>query len=160
MKTLILYASKYGATGEIARRIAEKMPEATVCNIKTDKIPQLSKFDCIIIGSSLYAGMIRKEAKEYITQNTTELCKKKFGLFLSGFEPTNEKIYFTNKFSGELLEAATATAFLGGIFDPEKVGFPGRFIVKKIAKQSDYLNNISNDKISSFIGELNRKANI
>ena len=26
MKTLILYASKYGATGEIARRIAEKMP--------------------------------------------------------------------------------------------------------------------------------------
>ena len=30
MKTLILYASKYGATGEIARRIAEKMPEATV----------------------------------------------------------------------------------------------------------------------------------
>jgi len=41
-----------------------------------------------------------------------------------------------------------------------KVGFPGRFIIKKIAKQSDYLDNISKDKISDFIGELNKKANI
>jgi len=152
MKTLILYASKYGAAGEIANRIAEKMPEATICNLKKSEIPQLSNFDCIIIGSSLYAGMIRKEAKEYITQNTTELCKKKLGLFLSGFKPDNE--YFTNNFSADLLKKATATAFLGGIFDPEKVGFIGRFIVKKVAKQSEYLNNISDDKINEFIRVL------
>jgi len=152
MKTLILYATKHGATGEIANRIAAKMTEATVCNLKKDKIPKLKNFDCIIIGSSLYAGMIRGEAKEYISQNTTELCKKKLGLFLSGFKPDNE--YFTHNFSADLLEAATATAFLGGIFDPKKVGFIGRFIVKKAAKQSEYLNNISDDKINEFTGVL------
>jgi len=34
MKTLILYATKHGATGEIANRIAAKMTGATVCNLK------------------------------------------------------------------------------------------------------------------------------
>lgn len=155
MNTLILYASKYGATGEIAQRIADKMPKAIVCNLAKDKIPPLSSFDCIVIGSSLYAGMIRREAKEYITQNSTELCQKKLGLFLSGFKPDNA--YFTNNFSSDLLEAAAATAFLGGIFDPKKVGFLSRFIVKKAAKQSEYLNNISDDKINEFVGSLNNE---
>jgi len=154
MKTLILYASKYGATGEIAQRIAHKMPEATVCNISKDKLPALSQFDCIIIGSALYAGTIRKEAKEYIAQNTTELCKKKLGLFLSGSNANEENTSFTNNFSSDLLEAATATAFLGGIFDPEKVGFLGRFIMKKMTKQSGYINTISDDKINEFTGGL------
>ena len=81
MKTLILYASKYGATGEIAQRIAEKIPEATICHINQDEIPPLSPFDCIIIGSPLYAGMIRKEVKDFIVQNTSALSQKKLGLF-------------------------------------------------------------------------------
>ena len=159
MKTLILYASKYGAAGEIAQRIAKKLPEATVCHMKDDTLLKasslkLADYDCIIIGSSLYAGMIRKEAKEYLAQHAPELCQRKLGLFLSGLAAENEQDYFKNNFSAELLEAATATAFLGGIFDPGKVGFLGRFMMKMVSKQSGYIDTISDEKINEFIEAL------
>jgi menaquinone-dependent protoporphyrinogen oxidase len=52
MKTLIIYATKYGATKEIAGRIAARIPGSTVADLKSSNIPPVSQFDCIILGSS------------------------------------------------------------------------------------------------------------
>ena len=73
MKTLILYATKYGAAYEIARRIAERIDGAVIHNLKQDGMPPLEEFDCVIAGSSVYVGMIRKEAKAFFTKNTAAL---------------------------------------------------------------------------------------
>ncbi|MCL2837479.1 MAG: flavodoxin domain-containing protein [Oscillospiraceae bacterium] len=150
MKTLILYASKYGAAEEIARRIAKNIEVAVVCDLKQKDIPKLSQFDCVIIGSSIYAGAIRKEAKTFISQNADELCKKRVGLFLSGFETEKEAEVFNQNFPPQLLQAAKAKFFAGGIFDPKKVGGAERFIYKLVTKQTDYKDTIDNDKIAHF----------
>lgn len=150
MKTIILFATKNGATHEIARRIADRIGGAQVHDLKQRNIPDLNQFDCVIVGSAVYAGMIRKEAKAFLTENAELLRGKRLGLFLSGMDATNEKTYFDNNFSPDILRMSTANSFLGGIFDPQKAGVMGRLVMKAVAKQSGFMDSILNDRIEKF----------
>jgi len=124
MKTLILYATKYGAAAEIAKRIANKIDGAVIHDLKQSGILDLAGFDCIIIGSSVYAGMFRKEAKAFLSQNADVLRQKKLGLFISGMSSGEEQKMFADNVPKDLLESAKATIMPGGIFDPKKPGSP------------------------------------
>ena len=150
MKTLILYATKHGAVAEIARRIAGRINGAEIHDLKQGGVPPLDVFDCVIIGGSLYAGMVRKEAKAFAAQNAAALCEKKLGLFLSGFSEKEEKKSFEANFPAEVLNAAKAANLLGGIFDPKKAGFFERLVMKAVTKQSGYISTIDDDKIAKF----------
>jgi len=152
MKTLILYATKHGATREIATRIADNMDGAVLCNLKEDGIPPLAGFDCVIIGSSLYAGSIRKEARVFLAQHADQLQGKQVGLFLSGIGgvEADKKEVFYRAFPPDLLQGAKATCFMGGIFDPQKAGAIERFIIKLVTKRSDYMDTIRDEKIRAF----------
>ena len=150
MKTLILYATKHGAAREISQRIANKISDATLHDLKQGGIPSLAGFDCVIIGSSVYVGSIHKEAKAFLSQNASVLRGKRLGLFVCGLEPNHEQEYFSSNFSQELLKAAKATSFMGGIFDPKKAGAMERFIMKVLAKMSGYTNTIDDGKIAQF----------
>ena len=158
MKTLILYASKYGAAQEIAKRIGEKLEGAAVCDLKQKQIPALPDFDCVIIGSSLYAGMIRKEAKAFLSENAAALRGKTIGLFLSGMDAggDKEKTYFEANFPPELLQSAKAKTLPGGIYDPKKANFAERAIFKLAAKQTAYSDSIDDGKIERFAEEMKR----
>ena len=150
MKTLILYATKSGAAREAAGRIAKHIDGAVLHDLKQGGIPSLAGFDCVIIGSSIYVGMIRKEAKAFLSQNTEALRGKAFGLFLCGLDATKEQEYFKVNFSSEILQTAKATAFLGGIFDPKKAGFMGRLIIRAVAKMPEYTDTLDDGKIAQF----------
>lgn len=154
MKALILYATKSGATREIARRIAAKLDGAQAFDLKERELPGLEQFDCVIIGSAVYAGMIRKEAKEFIRLNAELLCKKRLGLFLSGMNEKSEAQTFEANFPGDVLQASAARAFLGGIFDPKKAGALGRMIMKAVSKQSEYTDNILAGRLDRFVEEM------
>ena len=154
MKTLILYATKHGAAREAAKRIAVKIPGAVLHDLKQDGIPALADFDCVIIGSSIYVGSIRKEAKTFLVQNADKLKEKKFGLFLCGLQEDEEKQFFASNFPPDILTTAKAASFLGGIFDPKKAGFMERFVIKAVAKLPDYTDRIDNDKIERFAEEM------
>ena len=152
MKTLILYASKYGATKEIAQRIAAKIEGAVVCDLKQSNIPNIADFDCIIVGSSVYAGSVRKEAKTFVANNVVPLGEKTVGLFLSGFAVDDK--YFATNYPQNLLNKVKAKAFVGGIFDPKKANAAERLIIKAVMKQSAYVESIDNDAIDKFVGGI------
>jgi len=152
MKTLILYATKHGAAREIAARIAKNMDGAVLHDLNESGIPPLAEFDCVIIGSSLYAGSIRKEAKAFLAQNADQLRGKRIGLFLSGIGGVEggEKEAFHKNFPPDLLQEAKAACFMGGIFDPKKAGVIERFIMKIVTKGSGYIDIIRDEKIRAF----------
>ncbi|MCL1819763.1 MAG: flavodoxin domain-containing protein [Oscillospiraceae bacterium] len=150
MKTLILYATKHGAAREVAQRIAKLIDGAALHDLKQGGVPSLAEYDCIIIGGSIYVGMLRKEAKTFLTQNADALRGKRLGLFLCGMQASEEQTFFKSNFPAEILQAAKAASFMGGIFDPKKAGIMERFIVKVAAKQSEYIDNIDNEKIKKF----------
>jgi len=154
MKTLILYATKHGAARDIAERIAKKISGATLHDLKKGGAPALSEFDCVIVGSSIYVGTIRKEAKSFLSQNADDLKSKKLGLFLCGMEPKQEQECFKSNFSQDILQAAKATVFPGGIYDPKKVGVAERFIMKVVAKMSGYTDSVDDGKIAHFVKKM------
>jgi len=151
MKTLILYATKYGNTAEIARRIASKIDGAIIHDLKQNNMPEITEFDCIIIGSSLYVGSIRKEAKTFLSKYEKDILNKSIGLFLSGLDTEYApQAYFEKNFSQELMTAAKATCFPGGVYNPEKAGWFDKFLLKAAKKSTVYSNTIDDGKISQF----------
>ncbi len=154
MKTLVLYATKYGAAKEIAESIAEKT-NGIVCDVKKDGIPSLSGFDCVIAGSSIYAGMIHREMKDFITHNAAALKEKRLGLFIVGLDGKNEKEYFgSSNFPEDIVKAAKAARFLGGVFDPNKANFLEKLAMRLILKQAGRVDKTDSRKIDGFVEEM------
>ena len=154
MKTIILYATKHGAAEDIAKRIAANIDGADTYDLKKGDAPQLGEFDCVIVGSSVYAGAFRKEAKAFLTENADELCYKRLGLFVSGMSESESDDVFKTNIPDEVLKAATVKRSLGGAFDPKKANFFERLIMKAVTKQSGYVSNISDEKIKEFAEAL------
>lgn len=154
MKTIILYATKHGAAAEIAQRIAKLMDEAVIHDLKQAPVPSTDDYDCVIVGTSIYAGSILKEAKSYLIDNIEALSIKKLGLFISGMSTENEEEVLKASLPNELLKSAAVANILGGIFDPEKAGFFSRLIMRIVTKQSGYVNTIKDEKIVQFVAGL------
>jgi len=154
METLILYATKYGAARQIAERLAEKMGGAIIHDLKQGGAPSLGQFEFVIFGSAIYAGAIRKEAKAYLSQNADALLGKKLGLFLCGLEEEKEKEHLEANFPPELLQAAQAACYLGGVFDPKKAKAAERLIMKLVAKREGYITTIDDSRIESFAKKM------
>jgi len=90
MKTLIVYATKYGATKQIAEQLAEYLGGADLVDVGKGETASLTEYDCVVLGSPLTAGSIRKEVKAFAQQHAGELGGKRLGLFVSGCRATRK----------------------------------------------------------------------
>jgi menaquinone-dependent protoporphyrinogen oxidase len=86
MKVLIAVASKYGSTREIAGVVAQTLQEHGIeTEIKNfDEIDTVSAFGAYILGSAVYAGHWRRQAKDFIKRMPATLAAKPVWLFSSG----------------------------------------------------------------------------
>lgn len=154
MKTLILYATKHGATREIAERIAKQIGAATLFHLKDGTLPQLDEYDAILIGSPVYAGQVRSEVKTFAAQHTDTLKTKTLGLFLSGINQEGMASYLETNYPKDIVAHAKATAMPGGVFDPAKAGFFEKLIMRAVAKKTTYTNTLSDEEIKRFAEAL------
>jgi menaquinone-dependent protoporphyrinogen oxidase len=154
MKTLILYTTKHGATRDLAQRMADKMGGADIHDLKQGKPPRIADYDCVIVGGSLYVGALPREAKDFLAQNKDALLGKKLGLFLCGLQPEEAEANVTNNFPAELRNAAKATAFLGGVYDPGQAGVMERLAMKAVAKISEYTDRLDEKAVDAFVEKL------
>lgn len=154
MKTLILYATKHGATREIAQRIAGLLDGATLIDLEGGSVPALDGYDCVLIGSSVYAGMLRKAAKAFAAEHKDALMNKTLGLFVSGISPEGAQGYLDANYPKEVVAHAKAKAMLGGAFDPAKTNFFEKLVMRVVTKQAAYTSTISDEKIGQFAQEM------
>lgn len=87
---LIAYATKYGATAEIAQRIGEVLKQAglTAEVLPADQVKDVANYRAVVLGSAVYAGSWRKEAADLLTGRERQLLERPVWLFSSG--PTGE----------------------------------------------------------------------
>ena len=95
METLIIYLSKHG-TAQKASRLIQKFlsPDnnVTTINLSHDNVPELSNYDRIIIGTSVYVGKGRRSFAKFCTNEYINLfAHKDLGLFLCGLEEDYQK---------------------------------------------------------------------
>ena len=87
---LVAYASKYGATREIAEKIGAVLRQS---GLQADVLPvtgvrDISPYRAVILGSAIYIGKWPKEAVAFLRMNEKTLVRQPFWLFSSG--PTGE----------------------------------------------------------------------
>lgn len=157
MKTLIAFATKYGATEKCAKLLADKLnDEVDIYNVKKQKNIDLSNYDKVIIGSSVYMGKARKEISEFCLKNIDVLKDKKVGLFICCMQVDEDAIkQVDNVFPQDILDIASKKDFFGGEFNLNKMNFMERMIVKKVAKIDKNTSNILTDNINNFAEEIN-----
>ena len=99
MKTLIVYATKYGSTEKCAKLLSGKLSsEVKLCNLKLEKNIDLSKYDKVIIGTSVYMGRVRKEINEFFISNSNELITKKVRDFSMRYVSRGRCCYSNRKY--------------------------------------------------------------
>ena len=171
MKTLIAYGTKHGTAEECAEILSKKLDgEVDVINLKKKTPENLSAYDKIIVGGSIYAGQIIGEVKSFCANNLTILKEKPLGLFLVCMSDDESYIEttITNSFSSELAGHAIARGSFGGAFHFSKMNFFEKGIIKMVTKQAvkegkaasapdgkTDISNISESRISGFANKIN-----
>jgi menaquinone-dependent protoporphyrinogen oxidase len=86
----VAYATKYGATAEIAEKIGQVLRQAGLRTdvLPTDRVSDLSPYKAVVLGSAVYIGRWRKEAATFLKANEKALAERPVRLFSSG--PTGE----------------------------------------------------------------------
>lgn len=90
MNVLVAYATKYGATREIAEAIGRVLCQAGLQAdvLPADRVGDLTPYQAVVLGSAVYAGQWRKEAATFLTTQEKGLAERPVWLFSSG--PTGE----------------------------------------------------------------------
>ncbi|AVD35160.1 flavodoxin domain-containing protein [Clostridioides difficile] len=156
MNTIIIYSSKYGCTKDCANILKNKLSDnITIVDINNNNKIELSKFDKIIIGSSIYAGSVSKKIRLLCNDNLELLNKKQVGIFLCcGFSEEADK-YLKSNFPSSLLESANAIGIFGGEARLEEMKFLDKLIMKAVSKGNYDSFRISQDNIDNFLISLN-----
>jgi len=158
MSTLIAYATSSGTTGKIAQLLAELIDDGVslIDLQKKSKIDFLN-YNTVIVGGSIHAGQIQRKVKKFCQENLKTLKEKRLGLFLCCMEEgdTAEK-QFTEAYPEELRKHAYVCGLFGGEFILEKMNFLQKAIVKKVAKVTQNVSKIKNDRIKQFAETLNK----
>jgi menaquinone-dependent protoporphyrinogen oxidase len=86
----VAYATKYGATVEIAEKLGEVLRQARLSTDvqPADQVKDLTPYKAVVLGSAVYIGKWRKEAVKFLQTNEKMLAERLVWLFSSG--PTGE----------------------------------------------------------------------
>ena len=76
-KILVAYASKYGATAEIAEKIGDVLSQAGLQTdvVPADQVRDPAAYMAVILGSAVYIGKWRKEAVKFLKTNENMLAE-------------------------------------------------------------------------------------
>lgn len=158
MRSLIIYATKYGCVEKAANILKSKLDgDVFIVNVMKEKVPNLDDYDNIILGGSIYAGKIQKTLTNYIKSNLPFLLHKRVGLFICAGEPEPKRTKeLEEAFPAELFNHAVAKDVFGYEFCYEKFNLLDKFIMRSIKGVTKSYSDLSKQKIESFakaIGE-------
>lgn len=160
MKTLVVYASKYGCTEDCAKYLKNKLNhESKIVNLKNLDITDLQQYDWIIIGGSIYVGKIQKEVKLFCEQNLQALLAKNIILFICCTTPEQADDFFKSNFPAQLLEHSTEAVNFGGELRQDKMGFLDKKITAMVAKLEPREVGILYENIDLLANSINAKIN-
>lgn len=154
MSTAIVYASKHGATAEIAKRIGSHIGSGSRLFDLADGNPDLTGFGTVILGTAIYAGQPTSAMKKYL--QSADLAGKTLGLFVCGMEAdaTKRAEETLAAYPEDLRSQAAATVFLPGRYQFSKMNMAERFIIKRIAKTNQDVDAIDDRAIAAFAESL------
>ncbi len=150
MKTLIIYSSKYGTTEKCARIINEGIKrKSEIISIENISTKDISEYDQIIIGSSVYYGRISNSIVKFCDSSLEELKNKRIAFYLCSNNDGINKI--EDVIANELCEKADVITRFGGDLNISKMSFIHKLIAKMVSGQKNDKYDVKENEIKTFI---------
>lgn len=143
-KVLVTYASKYGATAEIAEKIGEVLCQAGLPAdvIQVDEVSDVGAYEAVILGSALYIGKWQKGAEAFLKAKEKHLTGRPVWLFSSGPTGAGDPVALVE---GQRLPPSLQpvidriqprdVAVFHGFINPAKMNLIEKFAIKSIVKK-------------------------
>ena len=140
-RVLVAYATKYGATAEIADKIGQVLRQAGLQTdvLPADRVGDLSPYKAIVLGSAVYIGQWQKKAAAFLQANEEALAERPVWLFSSGPTGEGDPVQLTK---GWRLPAALQPiadrvhvrdiAVFHGAVDPKKLNLIEKWMIKNV----------------------------
>ncbi|MCO6451644.1 MAG: flavodoxin domain-containing protein [Caldilineales bacterium] len=140
-KILVAYATKHGATAEIAEKIGQVLKDVDlptdVQNVK--QVDDLTPYTAVILGSAVYIGNWQKEAARFLQGNELALAERQVWLFSSGPTGEGDPVELQNGwiFPSKLQPIADrikprGIAVFHGAVDPDDLNFLTRWMMNNV----------------------------
>lgn len=113
MRTLILYATKSGASRECAELLTLKISNSTICDM-TARTPDIKDFDTIVVGSGVRMGRFYRPAKKFINKNMDALLSKRTAFYLCNGSPDTLQKVIEKNIPKALIDHAVCIESFGG----------------------------------------------
>jgi menaquinone-dependent protoporphyrinogen oxidase len=147
-KTLVAYATWAGSTAGIAERIAEVLNRNGLAAeaVRAKEARDISSYGGVVLGSAVHAGRLHPDALRFVRRNAAELNTRPFAAFVVclAMKDCDEKGRAT---AGPYLAPVrnvvkpASEGLFGGAYDPQKLDFVSRQIMKMIkAPPGDFRN--------------------
>lgn len=157
MKSIIIYTTKYGSVAKAAQMLKAKLGgDVAVADAGREAVPDLSGYDRVMLGGSIYVGKVQKKLTAYINAHLPELLEKRVGLFLCAGQddPVQQVAQMEQNFPAPLYQKATAKGFFGDEVYIEKVNWFERLALKKIKGVTRSYSRLSDEAIERFAREM------
>jgi menaquinone-dependent protoporphyrinogen oxidase len=126
-KVLVTYASKYGATTEIAEKIGEvlRLEGLHTVVLPVKQVRDLAAYKAVILGSAVYYGRWRKDAAKFLKKKEKDLTERAVWFFSSGPAGEGDPVELLDGWGFPPLQQAIAnriqprdtTVFHGALFE-------------------------------------------
>ena len=142
-QVLVTYASKYGATSEIAEKICAELRHANLSAdvMPVDTVRDLNKYQAVVLGSGIYIGQWNKSALAFLKAHEKSLAERPVWLFSSGPTGEGDPVALVK---GQCIPTALKPlvgriqprdiVVFHGYINPGKVNFLARWVIKNIIK--------------------------
>ncbi len=144
MKALIVYGTRGGSTAKIADEIGKVLGEqgydVTVKDARDARGVDVSAFDLVIVGSSVWATQWKRQATGFLRRNAKKLAGKKIALFSSGMAGDDpSKMDYANQSIAKTAAKfpairPLALAYFGGVVDFNSKSFVARLMAGAMKK--------------------------
>jgi len=144
-QVLVAYATKYGATAEIAERIGEVLREAGLATdvLPADRVGDVRPYEAVVLGSAVYIGRWQKPAVNFLKTNEEALAERPVWLFSSGPTGEGDPVELTQGWGfpkglqpiADRIQPRDIAVFHGNV-DPEKLNFIERWMIKNVKAPS------------------------
>jgi menaquinone-dependent protoporphyrinogen oxidase len=140
-QVLVAYATKYGATAEIAEKIGQVLRQEglTTDVLPADRVNGLASYWAVVLGSAVYIGRWRKEAVKFLENNEAALAGRPVWLFSSGPTGEGDPVELLNgwRLPGKLqpiadrIETRDIAVFHGAV-DVKKLNFIQKWMLRNV----------------------------
>jgi menaquinone-dependent protoporphyrinogen oxidase len=157
MRVLITFRSRYGTTEACSRMLAGQLEAETECiDLAGKGKPDVSSFDVVLIGGSVYGGKIQREVAWFCERSREPLLQRRVGLFLCClYRGERAEAQLQAAFPSWLTGHAFARGFFGGALRYDRLSLLDRLLVRGLAHPGGDVSTVSTAAIEAMARAVN-----